>query len=171
MSTAPAHIGSTSIDPIALVAAVDDPELPHVTIGDLGIVRSVALDSNDETHVHVVLTPTFTGCPAMEQIRDDVESALRAAGFAPTIEFSFSPPWSTDDITAEGRSKLAAAGIAPPPAGAETGDLQTLLDLPVPCPRCGSRRTRRQSEFGATACKAPYVCVACSEPFEGFKPL
>jgi ring-1,2-phenylacetyl-CoA epoxidase subunit PaaD len=157
----------------AAVLAVEDPELPHVTIGDLGIVRSVTIDA-DLCRVRVVLTPTFTGCPATAQIRVDVEAAITAAGFVAEIDVQLAPAWSTDWITPAGRAKLAAAGIAPPPAcaGAELPALlDVLLDAPVACPRCGSRRTRRQSEFGATACKAPYVCQACREPFEGFKPL
>lgn len=153
-----------------IVAAVDDPELPHVTIGDLGMVRSVEV-APDGSSVTVLLTPTFTGCPATEQIGQDVSEALRSAGFEPTVEFSFTPAWSTDWITEAGRAKLAAAGIAPPPSGVSDGDLSVFLDMPVACPRCGSRQTRRQSEFGATACKAPYVCNSCKEPFEWFKPL
>ncbi len=150
-----------------LVRAVEDPELPHVTIGDLGMVRSVTVVGDS---VAVVLTPTFVGCPATEQIRDDVTATLVDAGFEPTIEFALAPPWTTDWITAEGRAKLSAAGIAPP-CGVGDRELGTLLDLPVACPRCGSHQTRRQSDFGATACKAPYVCHACKEPFEWFKPL
>ena len=152
----------------ALVEAMEDPELPHVTIGDLGIVRSVEVDGEEVT---VVLTPTFTGCPAMDQITADVTAVLRAAGYRPTVRRSLSPAWSTDWITAEGRRKLAAAGIAPPPDDVAGRGVTVLLDTPVACPRCGSRRTRRQSEFGATACKAPYVCTSCQEPFEGFKPV
>ncbi len=150
-----------------LVRAVEDPELPHVTLGDLGIVRSVRIEG---LAVHVVLTPTFVGCPALEQIERDVEQVVRSAGYEPAVETVLSPPWSTDWITEEGRTKLAAAGIAPP-ARVEGGDALVALDRPVACPRCGSTDTRRQSDFGATACKAPYVCRSCTEPFEGFKPL
>ena len=153
----------------ALVAAVDDPELPHVTIGDLGIVRSVELV--DGGRARVVLTPTFTGCPAATLIASDVADVVRRCGYVPDVVVQLAPPWSTDWISPAGRRKLASAGIAPPPTGAAGGDLDILLDLPVACPRCGSRRTKRQSEFGSTACKAPYVCLACREPFEGFKPL
>jgi ring-1,2-phenylacetyl-CoA epoxidase subunit PaaD len=154
--------------PGELVAAVEDPELPFVTIGDLGIVRSVDVDWADVT---VVLTPTFTGCPAMDQITTDVAAALRAGGYRPTVRRALSPAWSTDWITAEGRRKLAAAGIAPPPDDVAGRGLTVALDGPVACPRCGSRRSRRQSAFGAWACTAPYVCNACKEPFEWFKPL
>lgn len=148
-----------------LVGAVDDPELPHVTIGELGIVRSVEIDGRS---VRVRLTPTYTGCPATEQIQADVEAAVVAAGFDPAVEFVMSPPWSTDDISAEGRAKLAAAGIAPPVPAA---DGPVHLDLPVPCPQCGSRRTRLTSAFGATACKSLHRCDGCRQPFESFKAI
>lgn len=153
----------------ALIAAIEDPELPHLTIGDLGIVRAVELV--DGGRARVVLTPTFTGCPAAAQISRDVADVLRRAGYEPDVVMQLAPAWSTDWITPVGRRKLARAGIAPPPGGASGGDLDILLDLPVACPQCGSRRTSRQSEFGSTACKVPYVCLACREPFEGFKPL
>ena len=148
-----------------LVRAVDDPELPHVTIGDLGMVRSVEVDGRS---AHVRLTPTYMGCPATEQIRSDVEAAVVAAGYEPSVEFVMSPPWSTDDITDQGRAKLTAAGIAPPGAAA---DGPVALDLPVACPHCNSRRTRLTSAFGATACKALHMCDACRQPFESFKAI
>jgi len=151
-----------------LVREIDDPELPHVTIGDLGIVRSVDVDA-DRGVVRVVLTPTYTGCPATEQIRDDVTATITDAGFEPDVEFAISPAWTTDWITDRGRERLRAAGITPPPPVGEPGE--TFVELPVACPRCGSRRTRLISQFGATACKASYVCTACSEPFELFKAL
>lgn len=151
---------------LEIVRSVEDPELPHVTIGDLGIVRAVDVDGSEAT---VTLTPTYTGCPATEQIRDDVEQALRDAGYSPRVTYVLSPPWTTDWITPVGREKLREAGIAPPhPAGPGH---ETSLDLPVECPRCSSRRTRRRSDFGSTACKAGFVCDACREPFELFKAL
>jgi ring-1,2-phenylacetyl-CoA epoxidase subunit PaaD len=149
----------------ALVREIDDPELPHVTIGDLGIVRSVSVDGATAT---VVLTPTYTGCPATEQIRDDVADAIRSAGFEPDVRTVLSPAWTTDWITARGHQRLLAAGIAPPP---KASDDPTAIAPPVACPRCGSRRSRLISSFGGTACKASYVCGACSEPFELFKAL
>jgi ring-1,2-phenylacetyl-CoA epoxidase subunit PaaD len=149
------------------IEAVEDPELPQVTIGDLGIVRSVAVEGGV---ARVALTPTFTGCPAMGVIIEDVGTAIETLGLRPAIETVLAPAWSPDWITADGRRKLLEAGIAPP-VGSGGQDLDTLLSLPSPCPRCGSIRTRRLSEFGATACKAPHVCDACKEPFEGFKPL
>ena len=153
-----------TLEPVDIVHSIEDPELPHVTIGDLGMVREVDVHG---ASVNVTLTPTYTGCPATEQIRDDVTDALRNAGFEPEVRFAMSPAWTTDWITEEGRRKLGAAGIAPPaPAGGPVA-----IDAPVPCPRCSSRRTRRHSDFGATACKAPYTCEACREPFEAFKPF
>ena len=149
-----------------LVREIEDPELPHVTIGDLGIVRSVTVENGTAT---VLLTPTYTGCPATEQIRDDVAEAVRSAGYEPDVRLVMSPAWSTDWITERGHQRLLAAGIAPPPPVAEPG--VTPVDLPVACPRCSSRRTRLISRFGGTACKATYVCNACSEPFEFFKAL
>ena len=149
-----------------LVRDIEDPELPHVTIGDLGIVRSVTVEERTAT---VLLTPTYTGCPATEQIRDDVAEAVRSAGYEPDVRLVMSPAWSTDWITERGHQRLLAAGIAPPPPAAEPG--VTVVDLPVACPRCDSRRTRLISHFGGTACKATYVCTACSEPFELFKAL
>ncbi len=151
-----------------LVREIEDPELPHVTIGDLGIVRSVDVD-RDRNVASVVLTPTYTGCPATEQIRDDVMATVVAAGFEPDIRFAISPAWTTEWITDRGRERLRAAGITPPPPVGEPG--VTFVEPPVACPRCGSRRTRLISQFGATACKASYVCSACSEPFELFKAL
>jgi ring-1,2-phenylacetyl-CoA epoxidase subunit PaaD len=151
-----------------LIREIEDPELPHVTIGDLGIVRSVDVD-HERRVAHVVLTPTYTGCPATEQIRDDVTAAVMHAGFEPDVEFAISPAWTTDWITDRGRERLLAAGITPPPTVTEPG--VTLVDPPTACPRCGSRRTRLISQFGATACKASYVCSACTEPFELFKAL
>ena len=152
-------------DLATVVGSVDDPELPHVTIGDLGMVRGVERDGDAVT---VRLTPTYTGCPATEQIQADVESAVRAAGFEPTVEFVWSPAWSTDDITPEGRAKLHAAGIAPPRPAA---DGPVALDFPAECPQCGSRRTRLTAAFGATACKSLHHCDACRQPFESFKSL
>ena len=150
----------------AIVAEVEDPELPHVTLGDLGIVREVHADGK---RACVTLTPTYSGCPATEQIRTDVEAALRDGGFEADVQFAMSPAWTTDWITDAGRAKLRAVGIAPPPAA--VGDHATLLDLPVECPRCGSRQTRRLSDFGSTACKASYKCTACAEPFEHVKAI
>ena len=120
------------------VCNVPDPELPFVTIGDLGIVRSVTVDGDTAT---VVLTPTYTGCPATEQIAADVADVLQAAGYTADVRTTLAPAWSTDWITERGRQRLADAGIAPPGAI-------------VSCPRCGSQLARLVSEFSGTACKA-----------------
>ena len=146
---------------------IDDPELPHVTIGDLGIVRSVTVDGDK---VVVELTPTYTGCPATEQIRDDVAAAVVGAGYRADVRMVMSPAWTTDWITDRGRERLRAAGITPPPRVGDP-DVPVPVAAPAECPRCGSRRTRLITEFGATACKASYVCRACTEPFEAFKAL
>ena len=152
-----------------LVREIEDPELPHVTLGDLGIVRAVEVDGRTAT---VLLTPTYTGCPATEQIRDDVATTVRDAGYDPDVRLVMSPAWTTDWITPRGRDRLRSAGIAPPPpAGDPTEAAVVAVDPPVECPRCGSRRTRLISHFGGTACKASYVCNACAEPFELFKAL
>jgi ring-1,2-phenylacetyl-CoA epoxidase subunit PaaD len=153
----------TAAELAVLVADVEDPELPHVTIGDLGIVRDVTIDGSTAT---IVLTPTYTGCPAVEQIRDDVAAVVRANGYDPVVAFTLSPAWSTDWITERGRARLTAAGIAPPHAVADVS-----VAVTVACPRCGSRPARLVSEFSGTSCKAAYVCGTCAEPFEAFKAL
>jgi len=151
-------------DAVQLVEDVLDPELPLVTIGELGMVREVRCEGQQ---VEVDLTPTYSGCPATEQIRADVEASLLAAGYQPRIRFLLAPAWSSDDISQRGRDKLAAAGIAPP---AKCGSAEAAAET-VTCPRCGSQQVRQISCFGGTACKAPCVCESCKEPFERFKVL
>jgi ring-1,2-phenylacetyl-CoA epoxidase subunit PaaD len=149
----------------ACVAAVLDPELPMVTIEDLGILRDVRVEDDV---VHVTITPTYAGCPAMEAIRSDVESAVHDAlpGWSVVVHTVLAPAWSTDDLTEAGRRKLADAGIAPPSTGGPV-----TVALSVRCPQCGSPDTRELSRFGSTACKALWVCNACTEPFDRFKEL
>ena len=155
-----------------VAAGVLDPELPVVTIAELGILREVSAD--DQGAVRVRITPTYSGCPAMETIRRDLEEVLGAEGFTDVdVEFVLAPAWSTDQISPEGRAKLAAYGVAPPPVRAAdegTGGGVTLT-LSVRCPQCGSLDTRESSRFGSTACKALWVCRSCREPFDRFKPL
>jgi ring-1,2-phenylacetyl-CoA epoxidase subunit PaaD len=153
----------------ALLAAVPDPEIPVLGIVDLGIVRAV--DVRADGGIRVALTPTYSGCPATEVIRESVRAALDAGGFAgAVIEEVLSPPWSSDWLSPGGREKLRAFGIAPPEAAVSTP--RQLWHAPqVRCPRCGSRDTRRVSEFGSTPCKAHYQCAACAEPFDYFKCL
>lgn len=145
-------------------AAVVDPEVPAVTVADLGILRSVTLENGVAV---AKVTPTYSGCPAVLAIEFAVEAALRDAGFEPRIERVISPAWTTDWITAEGREKLRAYGIAPPVDG--SGKAALFGDVTVPCPQCASTQTTRVSEFGSTACKALYQCDACREPFDYFK--
>jgi ring-1,2-phenylacetyl-CoA epoxidase subunit PaaD len=155
-----------------IAAGVPDPELPMLTVADLGILRDVR-ECGDA--VTVTITPTYSGCPAMREIGADLRARLRLAGYRDvTVRTELSPAWTTDWITAEGRRKLAAAGIAPPGrAPTRTGPVPLTLTAaaPVPCPRCGSARTRRTSAFGATACKALYACGECLEPFERVKEI
>jgi len=153
----------------AVAARVPDPELPVVTIEDLGILRDVTED--DQRRVHVQITPTYSGCPAMETIRTDLIDALTEAGYRRVcVEFVLSPAWTTDWMTDEARAKLSAYGIAPPgPAGPTDGPVS--LSLSVRCPQCGSPDTRESSRFGSTACKSLWVCRSCREPFDHFKPL
>ena len=163
-----------SVDQVrAWLAEVPDPEIPAVSVIDLGIVRDVRW-SGDE--LVVALTPTYSGCPATGVIAFEVEAALRARGIEPVrIERRLSPPWTTDWITEEGRRKLEAYGIAAPAEKAADipSPLDRLLRKPptVACPRCGSTDTRRISEFGSTPCKAQYRCNGCLEPFDYFKCL
>jgi ring-1,2-phenylacetyl-CoA epoxidase subunit PaaD len=148
----------------AAAAAVPDPEVPCVTVEDLGILRSVALVDG----VAIArLSPTYSGCPAVLAIEMAVEAALRDAGFDAKTERVMSPPWTTDWITPEGREKLRAYGIAPPEEPVGKGAL--FGETQVTCPACRSRDTERLSEFGSTACKAQYRCTACLEPFDYFK--
>lgn len=150
-------------------AAVPDPELPVLTIAELGILRAVEIVDG---RAEVSITPTYSGCPAMAAIALDIDAALRAAGIENArIRQVLSPAWTTDWLTAEARAKLAAAGIAPPaPASSGPRASSRLFDpSPPPCPRCGSTATERIAEFGATACKSLWRCTACREPFDHFK--
>jgi ring-1,2-phenylacetyl-CoA epoxidase subunit PaaD len=146
-------------------AGVADPELPGLTLGDLGILREVRPGPDG---VEVVITPTYTGCPALETISRDVVRAVEASGAGPaTVRVQLAPAWSTDDITATGRARLAAAGIAPP--APVRGPVP--VALAVRCPRCGSADTTLVSAFGSTACLALRRCAGCAEPFPHVKPL
>lgn len=151
----------------AAVAAVPDPEIPVVTIDDLGILRDVTVA--EDGRVEVTLTPTYSGCPAVDAIRGEVERVLAEQGFADAaVRTVLAPAWTTDWISDEGRRKLAAYGIAPP---ARCGAPAVVTVELVRCPQCGSADTRLLSRFGSTACKALRVCNRCQEPFDHFKPL
>jgi ring-1,2-phenylacetyl-CoA epoxidase subunit PaaD len=156
----------------AVLSGVPDPEIPVLSLRDLGIVREV-LDHGQE--LEVVLTPTYSGCPATEVIAQSVQEAVDAAGLGPArVTQRLAPAWTTDWISADGLRKLREYGIAPPGQGAaEVQRAQPLRFRPrsVACPRCSSTETERLSAFGSTACKALYRCLTCREPFEHFKPL
>ncbi|MFJ6651168.1 1,2-phenylacetyl-CoA epoxidase subunit PaaD [Microbacterium sp. NPDC091313] len=149
-----------------VAATVVDPEVPVLTIADLGVLRDVR--ENDGSVV-VTITPTYSGCPAMDVIRDDLELALAAAGYREVrVDLVLSPAWTTDWMSDEGKRKLTAYGIAPPSGrAAASGPIPVALG--VKCPRCGSLDTREVTRFGSTSCKALYECRACLEPFDFFK--
>jgi ring-1,2-phenylacetyl-CoA epoxidase subunit PaaD len=180
-----------------LLESLTDPEIPVVTLRELGILRdvrtAVALDGTEQ--LEVVITPTYSGCPAMGQIEDDVHNLLQAHGLKGKVKTQLAPAWTTDWITPEAKEKLRAYGIAPPHSGADH-DCQTQNSksngsgassiiqfaarsasnpgrheqLAVPCPQCNSDNTTETSHFGSTACKALYRCLDCMEPFDYFKP-
>jgi ring-1,2-phenylacetyl-CoA epoxidase subunit PaaD len=170
----------------AIAAAVPDPELPMVTVADLGILRDVAAEGD---RLVVTITPTYSGCPALSEIARDLRRRLAASGYAEVdVRTALAPGWSSDWITAEGRRKLSAAGIAPPHAaparsgpvpltlttrggsgGSSPPELAETRREPVTCPRCGSAVTTQTAAFGATACKALFRCESCREPFEYVK--
>ena len=156
----------TNTPPAMLVSAVRlvldevfDPELPILTIAELGVLRAVRIDGGDVT---VVITPTYSGCPVMHAIDQDIRHALAAAGYHDVkIETQLAPAWSTDQLSEAAHAKLREMGIAPPAQHTQA----------VTCPRCASAQTERISEFGSTACKALYRCRSCLEPFDYFKCL
>jgi len=155
-----------------VLAGVLDPEVPALSVCELGIVRDV-IDRDGE--LEIVLTPTYSGCPATEMIERNVLAALDAEGLMPArATLRRAPAWTTDWITGAGRRKLREYGIAPPgPVARQEGVPVRFVrrDAAIACPRCGSRETERISAFGSTACKALYRCLACREPFEHFKPI
>lgn len=150
-----------------IAAKVADPEVPVLTIEDLGVLRSVHSDGH---RVQVVLTPTYSGCPAIEQMRDDVILQLTAAGYDRVdVAFTLSPAWTTDWMSEAGRVKLERYGIAPPNGRAPVRRGPLPVSVAVKCPRCHSLRTREVSRYGSTSCKALYECLECQEPFDFFK--
>jgi ring-1,2-phenylacetyl-CoA epoxidase subunit PaaD len=165
-------VTSTATTAWDVAAATPDPELPLLTIGDLGILRSV---EEADGGVVATITPTYSGCPALREITADLQGRLGAAGYAPVrIRTQLAPAWTSDWITEDGRAKLAAAGIAPPgPAPRRTGPVPlTLGRRPAArCPRCGSVDTAETAAFSGTACKSLHRCRACAEPFEAVKAL
>jgi ring-1,2-phenylacetyl-CoA epoxidase subunit PaaD len=172
---------TTATDPTlerawAALETVPDPEIPVVSIRELGILRDVRRAADGV--LEVVITPTYSGCPAMSQIAEDVEHTLEVAQLAPyRVATVLAPAWTTDWMTAEAREKLRAYGIAPPTGNcASDAPAEKVIRfvpraLPAPaCPRCGSAHTERLAQFGSTACKALYRCLDCREPFDYFKP-
>ncbi|WP_225100287.1 1,2-phenylacetyl-CoA epoxidase subunit PaaD [Streptomyces sp. CoH27] len=168
---------------LELAGSVPDPELPVLTLRELGVLRAVHVGDGDT--VEVDLTPTYTGCPAIEAMTLDIERILRAHGIREvTVRTVLAPTWSTDDITPEGRRKLREFGIAPPRVRADSGPVPLALGPtrtiaaeraedpdPVRCPHCGSAETELLSRFSSTACKALRRCLSCREPFDHFKEL
>lgn len=163
----------------AWLAEVEDPEIPVISIVDLGIVREVRwLDDAEDGELVVVLTPTYSGCPATHVIAQSVADALRDRGVQRVrLESRIAPPWTTDWMSEQGKAKLRQYGIAPPTGPADEQAI-ALSDIGRPgqgraagltCPRCGSLDVRLTSQFGSTPCKALYRCLACSEPFDHFK--
>jgi len=155
---------SVRTDPHAALAEVTDPEIPVLTIEDLGVLRDVVVEGE---RVVVTVTPTYSGCPAMDEIRADVRAALQRAGWDDVeVRTVLSPAWTTDWMTDEGRRRLQEHGIAPP---APRHDGPVLVRLGVRCPQCGSPDTEELARFSSTSCKALWRCLSCREPFDHFK--
>ncbi|HEX7949902.1 MAG TPA: 1,2-phenylacetyl-CoA epoxidase subunit PaaD [Candidatus Limnocylindrales bacterium] len=152
----------------AALSEVADPEIPTVSIVDLGMVESVHVEPDE---IRVVLLPTFVGCPALEVIRAAVEARLSVFDRPLDVRYEYRVPWTSDRITAGGHRKLRASGFAPPAPVEDSSPVLVQLMNPVPCPHCGSGRTVLESAFGPTQCRAIYHCTACRQPFEAFKPV
>lgn len=156
----------------AALEELTDPEIPVISLRELGILRDVRQGADG---LEVVITPTYSGCPAMGQIEDDVKATLANAGIAARVVTQLAPAWTTDWMSEEGKAKLHAYGIAPPHQTPAGSNVVRFIARPakaetVPCPLCGSANTVESSHFGSTACKALYKCLDCQEPFDYFKP-
>jgi len=166
-------MNATLTDVRNVVGQVTDPEIPVLTVADLGILRDVRVDAGGR--IQVTITPTYSGCPAMETIsRDIVQTCARHGWHEVTVRTVLSPAWTTDWLTDNGKRKLREFGIAPPGPAARCGRAgagPVPVPLSVRCPQCGSADTREASRFGSTACKALYTCNSCLEPFDYFKAL
>jgi ring-1,2-phenylacetyl-CoA epoxidase subunit PaaD len=165
------HDDPQRLDPHSVMAALDevaDPEIPAVSIVDLGMIGGIDIDGE---RIRVELLPTFVGCPALEVIREAVERRLGAFGRLIEVETSFATPWTSDRISRTGREKLRRSGFAPPPHLASDRALPMLGEAPVRCPYCGSTRTTLENVFGPTQCRSIRHCADCRQPFEAFKPV
>jgi len=166
-----AGVAHTRAEIFEILDAVKDPEVPVLSVVELGVVRDVEIDAHGVT---VVITPTYSGCPAMKVIEDDIVAALHEHGIPQvTVRTTYSPAWTTDWMSDEAKRKLEAYGIAPPGAVARDDELVPLRrrGAPIRCPYCHSTNTRIESEFGSTACKAICYCADCRQPFELFKAM
>lgn len=151
------------------VGEVTDPEIPVLTIADLGVLRGVRHDGDE---VVVTITPTYSGCPAMDLIRHEVELTLQSLNVPGRVETVLSPAWTTDWMTDTGKAKLTSYGIAPPPTSHQSrANTPILLQLTIRCPLCGSPNTTELSRFGSTSCKSLWRCNDCKEPFDHFKSI
>ncbi|MEX2211023.1 MAG: 1,2-phenylacetyl-CoA epoxidase subunit PaaD [Gaiellaceae bacterium] len=154
---------------LAALAEIPDPEIPVISVVDLGVVRNVELDGE---RVHVEFTPTFLGCPAQEAMRSAMEEKIRGLGLEPDVEVVLDDSWSTDRITPAGRAQLRASGFSPPaPRGAAAPTLVQLQSAVFRCPYCGSSETRLDNIFGPTPCRSIRYCLNCRQPFEQFKTI
>jgi ring-1,2-phenylacetyl-CoA epoxidase subunit PaaD len=158
----------TRADVFETLSKVVDPEIPAISVIDLGIIDEVEIEGKK---VRVTCLPTFIGCPALDVIRKDITSALEQLGASATVEFVFQPAWTTDRITLQGRQKLEEYGLAPPAAHQRLRPVPITLLRPSRCPYCHSNDTVLESPFGPTLCRATCYCKACRQPFEQFKPL
>ena len=151
------------------LARIEDPEIPVISLVELGVVKQVAVEGS---HVHVQFTPTFMGCPALETMRARMEETIRELGAEATVDVLLDDSWSTDRITPEGREKLREAGLAPPaPRAAGEPTLVQLQSKAFRCPYCGSAETRLDNIFGPTPCRSVRYCESCRQPFEQFKTI
>jgi ring-1,2-phenylacetyl-CoA epoxidase subunit PaaD len=169
VSAVPTSVSRSEAAVWAALEDVKDPEIPAVSVVELGVVHTVDVSAE---RVRVELMPTFVGCPALDFMRQAVRDRL--AGFAPAVDvdITFAEPWTSDRITPAGRRKLRESGFAPPsPLGVSATSMPILLGPPAECPFCGSRRTVMENAFGPTQCRAIHYCTACRQPFEGFKAI
>lgn len=164
--TAPLPLDAAAV--CAALAEVPDPEIPVVSVVDLGMVEKVEVDPGT---IRVTLLPTFVGCPALGAIRSAVRERLEAFGREVDVRFDYRVPWTSDRITTDGREKLRASGFAPPAPSRPDQPVLVQLGAPLACPNCGSRRTVLENAFGPTQCRAIYHCTECRQPFEAFKTI